>query len=135
MKRLGWIITLPIAVAAVVFSVNNIAPVAVKLWPLPYAIALPLFAIVFAGVLIGFLGGIVVAWLSQAKWRRLARREARDIAALKQDIAIERERAAKAAGRSATGSSGALSAPSAGQPTARYAAEKTDQHAGEDRRV
>lgn len=130
MKRLGWTITLPIAVVAVIFAVNNIAPVAVKLWPLPYAIALPLFAVVFIGVLLGFLGGVVVAWLSQGKWRRLARREARDITALKQDVAIARERAANAAGPGGNGVSGALSPPATRQP-APHAADAI----GEDRRV
>lgn len=91
MRRFGWIITIPLAALAVVFAVNNNGPSEIDLWPLPFQIELPLFALGFAGVLIGYFVGAVSAWVSGRRWRRLARTEARDIAVLKRSLAAREE--------------------------------------------
>lgn len=91
MRRFGWIITIPLAALAVVFAVNNNGPSEIDLWPLPFQVELPLFALGFAGVLIGYFVGAVSAWVSGRRWRRLARTEARDIAVLKRSLAAREE--------------------------------------------
>ena len=70
MRRFGWIIIIPLAILAIVFAVNNNVPAAVSLWPLPFELELPVFAVCFVGILIGFIAGALAAWISARKWRR-----------------------------------------------------------------
>lgn len=86
MRRFGWVLTVPIAVVAIVFAVSNNGPAPVSLWPLDVRLDLPVYAVAFLGILIGFLAGATTAWISGRKWRRLARREARDISGLTRDL-------------------------------------------------
>lgn len=77
-KLLFWIVVTPLAAAVVVFSVNNRSEVILDLWPLDFAAApVPLFAVVLAALLAGFLAGGFVAWISAAKVRKRARSERR----------------------------------------------------------
>ena len=80
-KVLFWIVATPLAVAVVVFSVNNRSEVVLDLWPLgPLGFAaapVPLFAVVLVALLAGFLLGGFVAWVSAAKVRKRARAESR----------------------------------------------------------
>ncbi len=80
-KLLFWIVVTPLAVAVVVFSVNNRNGVVLDLWPLgPLDFAadpVPLFAVVLAALLAGFLAGGFVAWVSAGKVRKRARAESR----------------------------------------------------------
>ena len=77
-KVLFWIVVTPLAAAVVVFSVNNRSEVVLDLWPLDFAAApVPLFAVVLAALLAGFLAGGFVAWVSAGKARKRARAESR----------------------------------------------------------
>lgn len=77
MKFVSWIIMLPVALVAVAFAVSNRDAVTVALWPLPGSLALPLYAIVLTAIVIGFLAGGAVAWLSAGRARRQARHSTR----------------------------------------------------------
>ena len=77
-RFLQWIAFLLVALVIVVFMVGNRQPVEVELWPLPYTKPAPLFAVIIACVLVGFLIGALSAWLSGGG----ARRKARDMARL-----------------------------------------------------
>ena len=72
-RFISWIIMLPAAVAVVLFAVNNRQLVDIDLWPLPFSASAPLFAIALGALVIGFLVGAVIAWLSGARGRRRAR--------------------------------------------------------------
>lgn len=50
----------------------------VDLWPFPFMIDVPLFAIVFASLLVGVVWGGISAWLNGAKSRRTARLKSRE---------------------------------------------------------
>lgn len=77
-KVLFWIVVTPLAAAVVVFSVNNRGEVVLDLWPLDFAAApVPLYAVVLAALLAGFLAGGFVAWVSAGKARKRARAESR----------------------------------------------------------
>ncbi|MFQ5765459.1 MAG: lipopolysaccharide assembly protein LapA domain-containing protein [Rhodospirillales bacterium] len=77
-KLLFWIVAVPLAAAIVVFSVNNRTDVVLDLWPLDMVTApLPVFAVVLASGLAGFIAGGLVAWMSAGKARTRARAEAR----------------------------------------------------------
>lgn len=72
------VIALPLAVAIVVFSVANRAPVTISLDPFggadpALAVTMPLFLLVLGTLLVGVLVGGTAAWLAQGKWRRRAR--------------------------------------------------------------
>ncbi len=74
MKRLRWLITVPLALILIVFAVNNRHLVEVSLWPLDFIVRWPLFVFVYIGVVAGFLAGAVIAWASGAQRHRRARR-------------------------------------------------------------
>lgn len=78
MKHLSWIILFPVAVFLIVLSVSNRDAINIDLWPFPVVIAVPLFAVVFASLLIGVLWGGFSTWLNGAKARRTARLKTRE---------------------------------------------------------
>lgn len=73
MKLIGWIIIGLIGLIFIVFAVHNYHAASVNLWPAPVALSLPLFVVVFAAIVLGFVGGALVAWLAGGKTRRKAR--------------------------------------------------------------
>ena len=73
MRRLSFIVSLPLFIILVVFAVDNRGDVALSFWPLPWGAALPVFVALFLALLIGFLAGAVAAWLSAGRTRRRLR--------------------------------------------------------------
>jgi len=73
MRWLSWIVMLPLAAAVIVFSVSNRAVTQVDFWPFGYIVELPVFGIVLSSLLLGFMLGGFIAWLSHAKKRSEAR--------------------------------------------------------------
>jgi hypothetical protein len=57
-----------------------------------YAATLPLFAILFAVLILGVLVGGIAAWIGQRKWRRAARRLDGEVRALHQEMDTIRRR-------------------------------------------
>jgi uncharacterized integral membrane protein len=93
LRRLSWIITLPITILAVMFALSNSETVPVSLWWL-WATDLPLYLLILGSLLLGFLLGAIVAWISGAARRRRiralmaqAREQADEIAALRAEAA------------------------------------------------
>ena len=77
----NWIFGLPVAAAAILFAVANRQWITVSLDPIQrdaprLSVDLPLWTLLFCGVLIGILAGWGGAWFAHGKWRR-AMREAR----------------------------------------------------------
>jgi uncharacterized integral membrane protein len=73
------IVVVPLVVIIVAFAVANRQAVTVSFDPFSsaapaYAATLPLFAIIFVGLILGVLIGGFAAWLRQGKWRRMARK-------------------------------------------------------------
>src|SRR5579859_1794307 len=73
MRRLSFIVSLPLFIILVVFAVDNRGDVALSFWPLPWGATLPVFVALFLALLIGFLAGAVAAWLSAGRTRRRLR--------------------------------------------------------------
>lgn len=74
MKRfLTWLIMIPFALVVIVFSAVNRELVTLDLWPLPNEITVPVFTLVLAVFIVGFLWGGIVAWVSAGSTRRHAR--------------------------------------------------------------
>ena len=74
MKHLLWLITLPLTLAALVFAIANRHDATIDLWPLDLTREVPLYLILLLSLLVGFLLGGMVAWLSGGKVRARARR-------------------------------------------------------------
>lgn len=74
MRKLSWVLTIPITLACVVFAIANQQPVTIDLWPLALSYSLPLYVLVLLLLLIGFLCGALVMWISDGRVRDKARR-------------------------------------------------------------
>jgi uncharacterized integral membrane protein len=74
-KHFSWIITLPLLVAVVVFSVNNIDDMALDLWPFGLVVMWPTYLVVLLSFVSGFLVGGIIMWMSAGSARREARRQ------------------------------------------------------------
>ena len=102
MKRLTWILVLPLAAVAVIFAVMNRTPVAVDLWPLPWQIQAPVFLILLGSLAVGLLVGLLLALFTGGARRRRSRqyvqaneRQAIEIRELRRQLA-DAKRAASA---------------------------------------
>ena len=80
MKFIGWLFGVAIALLLIVFAVSNGASVALRFEPFPYAVELPVYAVAFLALVIGFACGGFIAWLGGGKWRRRARRAESELA-------------------------------------------------------
>lgn len=80
MNRLAWIVTVPIAIAIVLFAVVNRADVALSLWPLPWEIQAPLFLFTLGAIVFGFFFGALVTWISGGRTRQRLRHAQRELA-------------------------------------------------------
>ncbi len=110
MKYLSWILTLPLAIVAVVFAISNRAAATLNLWPFGISVEAPLFILVLGSALVGLIAGGVIAWLSASTTRQRRRAAVhradsaqRELAYLRQKI--ERERIAESPPRGAAGES------------------------------
>ena len=74
MRKLSWVLTVPITVICVVFALANREAVSVDLWPLALNFDPPLYVLVLGSLLIGFLLGTAVTWLAGGRTRDKARR-------------------------------------------------------------
>jgi uncharacterized integral membrane protein len=98
-KILTAIVVLPLAAVLIAFAVANRQTVTVSFDPFSavspaYATTLPLFAMLFAVLILGVLIGGIAAWFGQGRWRRIARKLDADVRLMQQDLAALRHRAA-----------------------------------------
>ncbi len=83
-RILSWLLGLPALIVLLLFALANRHAVQLSFDPVtpeqPWlAIELPLWVVLFGGILLGLLAGGVAAWLRQSKWRKLARQTMRDL--------------------------------------------------------
>ena len=104
MRRLSWIITLPVALVVVVFALANRQAVEIKLWPFGLTLDLPIFIVVLLSALAGFFIGAMIMWFAAGKYRKRARRANYRITELEQDLRnLERRHAKLKAGTEVMG--------------------------------
>ena len=82
-RFLSILIGLPLAVIAVALAVANRKPVTLSLDPFApdhpaVSVTLPLFAIIFAAVIVGVIAGGLVTWARQGRYRKEARAARRE---------------------------------------------------------
>ena len=85
-KHISWIVTLPLMLALVIFSLANRGDVSLDLWPFKESITLPLSWLLLAALFAGLLIGGVIVWLSGARHRRRARDLKFDKAYLEREV-------------------------------------------------
>jgi lipopolysaccharide assembly protein A len=90
MKFLWWAVLALVALVLILFAVSNREAVSVELWPLPSKLELPLYLLVLATLVIGFLAGQLLTWVGGWRWRREARRSRTRIAMLERELEAER---------------------------------------------
>ena len=104
MKRISWIVTIPLMVVVLVFSIANRQAVDLDLWPLALSFSLPVFVLMLGTLFVGFLAGGTVAWLSGGKHRARGRESRfrsnhleREVIRLKREVERAKESGAPAA--------------------------------------
>jgi uncharacterized integral membrane protein len=97
MRIVYWVLIAAGAAICAAFAISNRSGVSLALWPLPLAIDLPLYLLVFAALLIGFVSGTIAAWLGGHRRRRELRRARRRIGALEGELAASRPQFGNAA--------------------------------------
>ncbi len=108
MKHLSWIVTIPVTLVVVVFALANRHEATLRFWPFPWSADLPISVIVLCCLLVGFLLGAALAWLSGGPRRRRARQTADRARELARQVAeLKREAAAKPARAAIPGDIGA----------------------------
>ncbi len=129
MKRLTWILVLPLAAVAVIFAVMNRTPVALDLWPLPWRIEAAAFLILLGSLAVGILVGLLLALLTGGARRRRSRRyvqanerQAIEIRELRRQLAEAKRAATRNAAASSLPAPRPATVPAplgAGEPPAR----------------
>jgi len=126
-KRLSWILTLPLIIVTVVFAAANFEFVSLDLWPFAFSLSVPLSVALLTSLVLGLLVGGLTAWLSAGGTRQRARQARRRADELEREVALlrrERERAAGAPG-AGPGGSADLPAPTEGQARAAERAKRS----------
>lgn len=99
MRRfISWLIGLPLTIVIIAFAVANRGIVTVSFDPLSRQdpgifIAMPLWVLFFAGILLGLVVGWFSAWFGQSKWRKASRKAQSDLGVVR----MENERLKKQA--------------------------------------
>ncbi|WP_119420165.1 lipopolysaccharide assembly protein LapA domain-containing protein [Desertibaculum subflavum] len=96
------VVAIPVGIVAIGFAIANRQSVELSLDPFPWRIDLPLFAVLYGGVVIGLLLGVMAEWWRERRLRRAAR-EARAAAE-----SLRRENAALKSGQQEPSAGGAL---------------------------
>jgi uncharacterized integral membrane protein len=96
-RIISTLILVPLAVVIIAFAVANRQWVTISFDPFSstspaYAATLPLFVFIFVSLILGVVIGGAVAWIGQAKWRRMARKLDSDVRVLHQELDAVRRR-------------------------------------------
>ena len=89
MRTFRWVLIGLVALALVIFAVDNRQAVTVSLWPLPIEASMGLYLVVLLTLLAGFLVGELAAWMNGHHWRREARQRAKRIEELERELAAQ----------------------------------------------
>lgn len=86
MRVINSIVAGIVAVLVVLFAVSNRAGVIVEVWPFPWQLALPLYALILLAALLGFIAGVIGAWMMGGEKRKDYRRLKKQVRAMEQSL-------------------------------------------------
>lgn len=92
MKQLYGAFAVTLVVVAVIFALSNRQVVELEFWPLPFAVATPVYAFALGAFAVGFLCGGLTVWLRALGGRLRARSVARRADRLEKEAAALRAR-------------------------------------------
>ena len=87
-----------VAVLVVLFAVSNRTQVTMQVWPLSYQISMGLYAVILWAVFIGFLIGLIIAWVMGSSRRRELREIRRRVRDLEQSLSRTQSLSTKPSG-------------------------------------
>ncbi len=96
MRVIRFLIALPLTLVVLAFSVANRQEVTIDLWPLERSETLPLYLLVLAAILIGFILGALGMWMRDGRVREKARRYHFKADSLERELAQSKQRQAQA---------------------------------------
>ncbi len=89
MRTFRWILIGLVALALIIFAIDNRQTVTVSLWPLPIEASMGLYLVVLLTLLFGFLLGELIAWMNGHHWRRQTRLKTKRIEELERELAAQ----------------------------------------------
>lgn len=95
MRILRWLLLPPAVVLGISVGASNRDIATLRLEPLPYAIDLPLYAVIFAAGFAGLLVGAAAMWWRDGSVRRRVRQERHKARDLEQELAREHDELAR----------------------------------------
>lgn len=102
-RIVGWIVLVPLCLVLIVFALANRQSTFVSFNPLAgpdsagaIGIAVPLFIVIFAFLLLGVILGGIASWFAQSRVRRERRRWQREVDTLRRRIETDRRGSAPA---------------------------------------
>ena len=87
MRFLFWVIVAVVAIVLAVFAVSNRGDASLGFWPLPSVVDVPLYLLILATFVFGFVAGRLFGFVAARGRRRELRRRARRIEALERELA------------------------------------------------
>jgi len=92
-RIVSLIVTAPITLIVVLFSVSNLDEVTVRLRPFPFDMTIRIWALTLIELFVGFVLGAIVTWIGDRGRRRDARQLVRKVGELEQTLAAARRQA------------------------------------------
>ena len=98
-----WLLGVPTLIVLLLFALANRHMVRVSFDPVSVddpllSVHAPLWAVLFAGILLGLIAGGVATWLKQGKWRRQARDYEYKLAVTENELKRQQKAGENAAG-------------------------------------
>ena len=76
MHRIRSFLTVPLGVLVIILAVANRHDVIIKLWPLPWSISVPLYALILLTFALGVLAGGLAMWTGRLRKQRRQKQRA-----------------------------------------------------------
>ena len=89
-KIIKTVFSVAIIIIAVVFAVSNRGKVDITIFPLPYAISVPLFLFAIIMFAVGLLTGWLISKFSLLKYRKASKESGKRVEALQNEISALR---------------------------------------------
>ena len=91
MRVINTVAAVIVAILVVLFAVSNRMAVTVEIWPFPYQLGLPLYALILLAVLVGFIAGAIGMWMMGSAKRRDHRALRKQVRRMEQSLAEHKD--------------------------------------------